>query len=80
MSQTPDMPDEDVDRICDGLVQNAAKVRFLKSLGLHVDRRPNGRPLVSRAEWDARYLKPMPTEPANSAPANGPRWKKAIGV
>lgn len=42
------LTDTEVDAICDGLRQNAAKVRFLASLGLHVNFKPNGRPLVVR--------------------------------
>ncbi|MVT28541.1 hypothetical protein GO496_08055 [Acidovorax citrulli] len=49
----PDLSDDEIDRICAGLTQSAAKVRYLRTLGLRVDRRPNGRPLVARAEWGA---------------------------
>ena len=69
---TPDLTDSEIDQICAGLVQNAAKVRYLKALGLHVDRRPNGRPLVSRSEWDRRNN----SNPHNK-PANGPKWTVA---
>ncbi|AKJ28748.1 DUF4224 domain-containing protein [Caldimonas brevitalea] len=47
-----DLTDEEIDRICAGLTQNAAKVRYLRSLGLHVERKPNGRPLVNRAHYN----------------------------
>lgn len=67
----PDLSDDEIDAICGGLTQNAAKVRFLQSLGLPVARRPNGRPLVWRTDWDKRN----PPQPAN--PADGPRWKVA---
>lgn len=40
--------DAEVDSMCDGLTQDAAKIRFLRSLGLRVDRKPNGRPLAWR--------------------------------
>lgn len=50
----PDLTDEEVDRICAGLRQNAAKIRFLQQrLKVRVDRKPNGRPLVNRAHYDA---------------------------
>ena len=74
---TPDLADEEIDRICAGLTQNAAKVRYLRGLGLRVDQRPNGRPLVARAEWERHYA----TRPALGAvqspaqPSNGPRWR-----
>lgn len=34
-------------------MQNAAKIRYLRALGLTVERKPNGRPLVNRAHYDA---------------------------
>lgn len=48
-----DLEDDEIDNICDGFVQNAAKIRYLRSLGLNVDRKPNGRPLVNRAHYNA---------------------------
>lgn len=42
------LSDAEVDEICDGLAQDAARIRFLRRLGLRVDRKPNGRPLVWR--------------------------------
>jgi hypothetical protein len=72
---TPHLTDAEIDDICAGLKQNAAKIRFLQGLGLQVDRKPNGRPLVARGEWD-RCFNPTPS-PAAAAPVrtNGPRWK-----
>ena len=49
----PDLTDAEVDHICAGLRQNAAKVRFLKRLRVVVLRKPNGRPLVNRAHYEA---------------------------
>lgn len=49
----PDLTDAEIDNICDGLKQSAAKVRFLEGLGLTVRRKPNGRPLVHREHYDA---------------------------
>lgn len=47
------LTDAEVDGICDGYTQNAAKIRYLRSLGLTVERKPNGRPLVNRRHYDA---------------------------
>ncbi len=65
----PDLSVEEVDAMCMGLKQNAAKVRFLRSLGLKVDRRPDGSPLVLRAQF-------YPVGMAQTA-LSGPRpnWK-----
>jgi len=45
---TADLSDQEIDNICDGLTQNAARIRHLKRLGLTVRQKPNGRPLVNR--------------------------------
>lgn len=51
-------------------MQNAAKIRFLRDLGLTVRTKPNGKPLVNRAHYDA--VRGGATAPAEAA---GPRWK-----
>ena len=48
-----DLSDTEIDNICAGLFQNAAKVRYLQRMGLVVRQKPNGRPLVNRAHYDA---------------------------
>lgn len=67
MTTRPDLTDEEVDEICKGLRQNAAKCRYLRSLGLHVERRPNDRPLVMRAH--AEQVLSGRTQAANDAQA-----------
>jgi hypothetical protein len=68
-----DLTDEEVDRACHPLTQGAAQIRYLRSLGLTVARRPDGRPLVNRAHYNLV----RGGASANSAPAVGPRWKNA---
>lgn len=47
----PFLTDDEVDAICAGYVQNAAKARFLREVvQVPVKRKPNGRPLVLRAD------------------------------
>lgn len=48
-----DLTDAEIDNICDGYTQNAARVRYLRAMGLTVRQKPNGRPLVNRAHYDA---------------------------
>jgi hypothetical protein len=68
-----DLSDDEVDAICAGLVQNAAKLRYLRDVSkLRADRRPNGRPLVRRADW---YV--ARREAHNVGPATGPKWSRA---
>lgn len=71
-AQPPDLTDAEVDRICDGLKQNAAKVRYLRGLGLHVERKPNGRPLVNRAHYE--LVRGQAGASAQPAEAAGPVW------
>lgn len=68
----PILTDSEVDEICAGLVQAAAKVRYLQRLGVPVERKPNGRPLVRRADWERR-------QPAaqNDLSDEGPNWSRA---
>ena len=71
---SPDLSDLEIDSICAGLKQNAAKVRYLRALGLRVDRKPNGRPLVARSEWERRNT---PQPPSLASGASGIKWKLA---
>lgn len=57
------LSDAEVDGMTEGLTQDAAKIRFLRRLGLRVDRKPNGRPLV----W--RPTSPEPAEGQNQPDA-----------
>lgn len=69
----PYLTDDEIDGICAGLTQSAAKVRYLREvLHVPVERKPNGRPLVRRVDWDR--LQP---EAQNDAPADGPNWSRA---
>ena len=61
----------EIAQICHPLRQHAAQVRYLRSLGLLVHRRPDGAPLVSRAEWNAR----LTSAPASKPAATTPRWQ-----
>jgi len=59
--------DAEVDELCDGLTQYAAMVRYLRRLGLRVDRKPNGRPLAWRPSEGPGQEQNQPA-PANAAP------------
>lgn len=50
---TPWYTDQEIDDICAGLVNSAAKARHLRSMGLTVTLKPNGRPLVMRAHAES---------------------------
>lgn len=69
---TTDLTDAEIDSICDGYVQNAAKVRFLRAMGLTVRIKPNGRPLVNRSHYDAVHGAAQGQQGASFT--NGPVW------
>lgn len=71
------LTDAEIDEICAGLVQNCAKVRHLQGLGLVVKRKPNGRPLVSRAHYEA-VMSDSQTDlrRGRDTPLNEPNWTK----
>ncbi|MET3517833.1 hypothetical protein ABIC63_005638 [Pseudacidovorax sp. 1753] len=79
MSDRPDLSDEEVNEICAGLKQNAAKVNYLRQLGLRVLRRPNGRPLVARDDWQRVWASHNSRTAPTRSIANGPRWRVAAG-
>ena len=64
------LTDAEIDAICAGLRQGAAMVRYLQRLGVPVQRKPNGRPLVRRVDWE-RATRP------DQQLASGPRWTRA---
>lgn len=67
-----DLTDREIDNICAGLTQNAAMVRYLREMKLTVRTKPNGRPLVNRAHYDA-ITGGNQTQLSNSEP----RWSIA---
>jgi hypothetical protein len=69
----PFLSDEEIDGVCAGLTQPAAMVRYLRQVvRVPVERKPNGRPLVRRADWDRRQ-----PEAQNDNSADGPNWSRA---
>ncbi len=78
MTMRPDLSDDEVNDICGGLKQDAAKARYLQGLGLSVRRRPNGRPLVAREDWQ-RVWTQQSEPPRAESTANGPRWRVSAG-
>jgi hypothetical protein len=68
---TPWLTDDEVDAMCDGLRQCAAKVKYLKSLGLAVKQKPNGRPLVLRSNVE-EVLAGQPDKRKRTKPAERP--------
>lgn len=67
MSSTPYLTDAEIADICDPLRMPAAQRRYLATLGLVVKAKPNGRPLVARAELDRVLVGRAPEAEQNAA-------------
>ena len=65
------LSDEEIEAICRTRKQGAAQIRYLRALGLRVERRPDGSPLVWRADIERRE------QAQNQRTANGPKWRAA---
>lgn len=70
VAQPAVLTDAELATICRPLVQHAARVRYLRGLGLRVERRPDGSPLVWRSDWER-------LRSAQNARPGGPVWSKA---
>jgi len=66
----PYLTDAEIDEICEPLTQPHAQIRYLRSLGVPVTRKPSGRPLVGRAAFD-RVMAGAPAEAANDTHVPG---------
>ncbi len=68
----PFLTDPELAEICAPLTNGAAQVRYLERLGLKVARKPNGRPLVARGEFERvcgePAAEPAPPERASTTP------------
>lgn len=65
----PYLTEPEVDEICAPLKAGLAQTKFLERLGLHVERKPNGRPLVSRSHFETVLGAGAP-----KASTGGPNW------
>lgn len=72
---TQDLPDDEIDSICAGLTRNDAKRRYLERMGLTVRAKPNGKPLVNRAHYEA-VMNGTGTH-SRAAKSRGPLWSVA---
>ena len=71
------LTDPEIDSICDGLKQPAAMIRYLQAQGFVVARKYNGRPLVSRANFESVMNKTThhgTSGSGASGTSTGPRW------
>lgn len=61
------LTDDEVAQVCAPLVMPSAQLRYLRSLGALVHRKPNGRPLVARAELERVLVGRKPDQPEQNA-------------
>lgn len=67
----PYLTDEEVREITEPLVQGKARCRFFARLGVKVEPKPNGQPLVLRVDFEGR---PPVAPAANDAPRPVRDW------
>lgn len=73
MSSKPYLTDEEIADITEPLTQGAARIRFFQRIGCQkVEPKPNGQPLVWRAEYDAARRRV--DEPANDGQTGKRDW------
>lgn len=73
----PDLTDDEINDICRPLTQHAAQARFLRRLGVHVQRRLDGSLLVSRQHYIAvRFGAAVDTLDLLPSGGPGPKWKR----
>lgn len=61
----PFLSDLELAEICAPLTNGAAQKRFLERLGMKVERKPNGRPLVARGEFERVMVGRQPEQVQN---------------
>ena len=71
------LSDAEIDALCEGLVQNAARIKYLRSLGLTVHVKPNGRPLVARAHAERVLSGEKVADSANDGQRQAPQPNRA---
>jgi hypothetical protein len=69
----PHLTDAEIADMCKPLRQGAAQIRYLLSIGVPVDRRPDGRPLVLRN----RLGRSAADASATVETANEPQWSRS---
>lgn len=67
MSTLPFLSDDEIAKICAPLSVPGYQVKYLKKLGLIVNRKPNGRPLVARGEFERVLVGRQPEREQNAA-------------
>ena len=67
----PYLTDEEIAEITEPLTQGKARIKFLRRIGVKTEPKPNGQPLVWRADYEAaRHAQPA----ANDTPGKTRDW------
>jgi hypothetical protein len=63
------LTDGEIDAMCEGVRFNATKVRRLRSMGLVVNTKPNGKPLIVRTHAEAVLSGRAETDATQTSPS-----------
>jgi hypothetical protein len=72
LTAPPFLSDEEIAGLCDGLRAPSAQLRYLARMGLLVQRKPNGKPLLMRSELERVLGADRFGQQAQNQPAAGP--------
>jgi hypothetical protein len=67
----PFLSDDEIAQICEPLIAPSAQRRYLERLGLIVNRKPNGKPLVARGEFERVLVGRAPEAAQNAGAGQG---------
>lgn len=70
----PYLTDEEISELCIPLTQGAAQIRLLKSWGIKVERKANGKPLVWRTDVERRQGASGERDTVRAS--NEPNWSR----
>jgi hypothetical protein len=73
MSLPPYLTEDEIAGITDPLTQGAARIKYIRALGVKAEKKPNGQPLVWRADFDA--ARQRNAEAANDDRPRARDWK-----
>jgi hypothetical protein len=78
VSLPPYLTDEEIAHITAPRTQGAARIKFFKRLGVKAEPRPNGQPLVWRADFEAARAAPAANDAAGAAEPDWSEFREKV--
>ncbi len=74
----PYLTDEEIEHITHPRTQGAARIRYLRNIGVKCEPRPNGQPLVWRYDFEAAKVAPAANDGRNSPTQNWAQLREKV--